>query len=195
MDKRKLYLSAFVLLALTQLFVPYKMIADREDVIAHGVPYKFRSAPVDPNDPFRGKYITLRFDDKITVFPTTHAWERESKLYVLLAKDADGFATIKRVSAQQPDANLDYVEAKVDYVTNIAENKKQTLHINYPFNRFYMEESKAEMAEGAYNESLADSNNITYALVYVKKGKSVLTDVLINDTSVCEIIKRGKKIN
>ena len=55
MIKMKILLSVFILVALVQLFVPAKMILDREDILDMGKEYKFKTEPIDPNDPFRGK--------------------------------------------------------------------------------------------------------------------------------------------
>lgn len=69
MNKKKILLLSFFLVAVVQLYVPSKMIWDREEVLRTGTEYKFRTAPIDPTDPFRGKYITLRFDDNTVDIP------------------------------------------------------------------------------------------------------------------------------
>ena len=67
MINKKTQIVLFVLVALAQLYVPAKMIWDQEDVLKNGSEYKFKTDPVDPNDPFRGKYITLSFDNNTFV--------------------------------------------------------------------------------------------------------------------------------
>ncbi len=61
MNNKKIILISFALLVLLQIWTPAAMIWNREDVLRSGKAFKFRSAPVDPNDPFRGKYIILSF--------------------------------------------------------------------------------------------------------------------------------------
>jgi hypothetical protein len=56
-----------------------------------------------------------------------------------------------------------------------------------------MEESKAEEAELIHRKSQQDKSQVTYALVSIKDGDAVLKDVLINGTSISEIVKRNQK--
>ena len=62
-NKRNLIL--LLLLVCLQLFVPAKMIYDHEAILNKGKVFKFKTAPVDPSDPIRGKYITLQFEAQI----------------------------------------------------------------------------------------------------------------------------------
>ena len=61
MDTKKIIFPAFILLVLVQLFVPANMILEQEDILKNGTPYKFKTAPIDPYDPFRGKYVWLGY--------------------------------------------------------------------------------------------------------------------------------------
>ncbi|HMB62545.1 MAG TPA: hypothetical protein VKN36_05700, partial [Eudoraea sp.] len=60
---------------------------------------------------------------------------------------------------------------------------------DYPFDRFYMEESKANEAELTYRQSQRDTSKITYALVRIKNGEAVLKDVMIDGISIRELVK------
>ena len=59
--KTKYIFILFVIVALIQLFVPAQVILQQESVLETGNVYRFKTQPVDPNDPFRGKYITLNY--------------------------------------------------------------------------------------------------------------------------------------
>lgn len=175
----------FVALALVQLFVPAQMIWGREKVINEGVVYKFKTRPVDPSDPFRGKYITLNYElDAATTKDTL--WNRNEDIYVKLSKDSFGFAAISAVSHSKFKMPDDYVKAKVRWY----DSNDHEVNFNLEFNRYYMEESKAYDAEQVYVESLRDSlpDNDTYAVVYVKEGEAVLTDVMINEMSIKDYV-------
>lgn len=156
------------------------MIFDKEDVISMGHEYKFRTQPIDPYDPFRGKYVTLNFDaNSYTVSDTTVTWERDDDIYVSLTKDSAGFAIIKTVSKMPPVGEDDYVLARVEYTYD------GMISIVYTFNRFYMEESKAEDAEKQYRSAnMFNSEKEAYAVVSVKKGESALKDVMIDGVSL-----------
>ncbi|MBA4241981.1 MAG: GDYXXLXY protein, partial [Sphingobacteriaceae bacterium] len=52
MANKKLLLVTFCVVALIQLYVPAKMIFDSEDILTTGKEFKFKTEPIDPNDPF-----------------------------------------------------------------------------------------------------------------------------------------------
>jgi uncharacterized membrane-anchored protein len=202
MKRERIIFFVFILLALVQLLLPAKMIFDREDILVNGKDFKFKTKPVDPNDPFRGKYITLGFEENLVKDQSENDWQISESIYVLLTTDTEGFARIVSVSKVKPVGNVDFVEAKVSFFSlfdpmqaqpdslNQPESKKNTdLIIEYPFNRFYMEEFKAPLAEKVYRESLTDSSNVTYALVKIKNGEAVVKDIVINGISIKELIK------
>jgi len=62
MNNRLIILVAFIVLCSAQLYFPAKIVYDNTMVLNQGTIWKFQCEPVDPNDPFRGKYITLRFN-------------------------------------------------------------------------------------------------------------------------------------
>jgi len=182
-------LVAFGLIALIQLFVPANMILNSELVIHKGTEYKFKVAPIDPNDPFRGKYITLDFEAD-TYYYNDSIFSRDQLVFVVFSTDYEGYAAIDFVSQLPPNEHSSYVTATVNYVQNhYGPEGKYSVRIDYPFDRFYMEESKAPAAESLYWSAASDSNQIAYALVSVKDGEAVLKDVLINDVSIKELVE------
>lgn len=186
MNNKKIIWIAFVLLVLLQLWAPASMIYNRESVLKNGHSFKFRTAPVDPSDPFRGKYIILGFDENSIVTRDSGRWERGDDVFVQLTTDTAGFAKIKSLHKQVP-AVQDYVKATVNY---IGYDSLKAVFIEWPFDRFYMEESKANAAEQAYVKSSRDSNQVTYALVKVKNGESVLENVFINNQPIVNFINK-----
>jgi len=192
MNSKYSLLTAFILVALAQIYVPIRMILDKEDVLANGTEYKFKTAPVDPVDPFRGKYITLNYEGNTVGIQNEKDWMFGERIYVSLTSDNEGFAQITSVSKEKPKDNQDYIIAKVDFVTDDGSNK---LTIFYPFNRYYMEESKALKAEQTYMQAQIDTNQITYALIRVKDGDAVLKDVLIDGVSIREIVKTNQEVD
>jgi uncharacterized membrane-anchored protein len=190
MNSRIVLLTAFVLVALVQLYVPAKMIWDREDVLRTGTEYKFRTAPIDPTDPFRGKYITLSYDENSIEISDAENWVSGESIYVALGTDKEGFARIESVSRARPTDGADFIEAQVWYVS---ESDPRRLMIDYPFDRYYMEESKAQEAEDTHRRAQRDTTRITYALVSVKNGDAVVKDILIDGISISEIVKANRE--
>ncbi len=185
MNKKKYIFIAFLLVGIVQIAVPAKMIMESEGIILLGEEFKFRAAPVDPSDPFRGKFITLNYKDNSVKLKSNESWHRGDLVYVTISADSAGYAIIETASHTKPDKESDYVTATVEYFNTV----ESILVIEYHFDRFYMEESKAYKAERIYRDGLRDSTKQTYALVSVKKGNAVLRDVLIDDVSIKDIVE------
>jgi uncharacterized membrane-anchored protein len=174
----------FVLVAVIQLSIPAKMIYQQEDVLNSGILYKFKTQPIDPADPFRGKYIRLDFEaSRYQTKDTT--WVNDEIIYVSLTTDENGYAKINDVTRSVP-SNTDYIEAKVDWYTKW----QNELRIAYNIERFYMKETKAMAAEIAHMEAQSDAiPHLTYATIYVKNGTAVLEDVFIDDVSIADFVE------
>jgi uncharacterized membrane-anchored protein len=179
---------AFGAIALIQLGVPGKMIWDREDILRTGLEFNFKTAPIDPSDPFRGKYVALGFEETSISIPNEDDWSTGETIFISIEADADGFARAQAASKVAPGETA-YLETTVDYVTS----DTHKLYFNYPFDRYYMEESKAYGAEQTYRESALDSTATTYAVVRIKNGAAVLKDVMINGESIEDIVRRQAK--
>ena len=187
MNSKKILLTAFILMAIIQLAIPGKMIWDREKILETGKVFKFETAPFDPSDPFRGKFIVLRFKENSIAMETDENFLSGEEIYVILKKNQAGFATIDFVTKEKPAESIDYVIAKIDFVSG---SRNKTINISYPFDRFYMEESKAYDAEKEYIKSQRDTSKTTYALVRIKDGEAVLKDVFIDEISIREIVNK-----
>jgi uncharacterized membrane-anchored protein len=159
-------------------------------VLETGTEYKFRTAPIDPNDPFRGKYITLNYVNNNYLVKDDGSWVDGESVFVTILNDKDGFAFIGAVSKVKPSNSQDFLKTKMRLINPDDFDHKVKLLIEYPFDRYYMGEFKANDAERAYNKSLQDTTRITYALVMIKNGDAVLKDVLIDGISIEEIVRR-----
>lgn len=179
---KTIYITLLILLFAVQLFVPAQMIFHQEDVIDSGTAYKFKTQPIDPSDPFRGKYITLNY--AANSFQTTEkVWDYMESVFVYLKTDNEGFAAVKTVSKTQLDSGDDYV------IADVMSSYNGNLNLRYPFNRFYMNENKAYDAEVSVRKTQRDSSQTCYALVFVKDGTAVLNDVFIDDTPIQQFVE------
>ncbi|MHA7058643.1 GDYXXLXY domain-containing protein [Aquimarina sp. M1] len=177
-------LILFVVLALAQIYVPTQMILGSEDILNSGVAYKFKTRPIDPTDPFRGKYITLQYEmNHFETNDTTYVVGEE--IYIYLKNDDKGFAEVSEISKTSLESEADYVTARVTYYY------KNKVNFQLPFNIFYMEETKAYDAELAYTRANRDSRlDNVYALVYIKDEDVVLKDVFINEIPIQEYVEK-----
>ena len=179
----KIVLPAFFLMVIAQLYIPAKMVLDSQTVLIDGKDFMFKTAPIDPSDPFRGKYIDLSFEENAMQITNAENWNQGDEIYVSLTTNDEGFAKISSITKEEPSDTEDYVKATIQF---IVPDSQTIVSVQYPFDRFYMEESKAYDAELAYNESIRDSNQVTYALVAVKKGSAVVKEVYVNGVPIRE---------
>ncbi len=193
MKNKNLIIAIFIVVVLAQLFVPAQMIYNQEDILKTGKIVKFRCEPIDPYDPFRGKYITLNFKESEIKVNNSKDWKNNETVYAKIIIAKDGFAKIESVSKTEPTDNSIYLKLKVDYINNY--NNDYTMELEFPFNRFYMNEYKAKIAEIVYAESTVDTTKIAYALVATKNGKAVIKDVLIDNISIKELAKAKNNTN
>jgi len=188
MNKKKIILALFIVVAAIQLYYPISMINYNEKVLTEGTTYLFKTAPVDPHDPFRGKYVDLNFNDNSCKVGDASFWVRGEKVYAVLTTDEEGFAKIMYLAKEKPKSGLDCIEVKVIYTSK----KINEVTVKFPFSRFYMEESKAYDAEVIHRKNQADTTKTTYAVVRIKDGTAILDDVQINGESLRELAKQQK---
>ena len=181
MKYNRLIITFFSLMVIAQLYVPASMIIGAERTVSHGKTFFFETAPLDPTDPFRGKYVQLRFTEERQKADKSAGYKKGQTLYALIEEDNRGSASIASLQPTEPENHADYIEVKVAWKT------KKKLRLTFPFSRFYMEESKALPAEKLYREASSDSSIKAFARVHIKEGKAVLTDVLIGERSLVEL--------
>ena len=190
MRNRYFIFGLFILVAAAQLYVPTSMILEREGILKDGKTYRFKTQPVDPNDPMRGKYVKLAFRDNEVLIPNDSSFEGGEEIYVLLNVDENGFAQISDLVRNKPAREVECVKAIIGYVDFYDDTAR--IQIDYPFDRLYMEETKAPEAEEIYNEAVVDSTSTTFAVVRIKEGEAVLQDVMIDGISIKELIMNEK---
>ncbi len=183
----KLVFGLFVAVALVQLATPVGQIWKHEDILRTGTPYKFRTAPVDPYDAFRGRYVALNYADTQAPERSGDHLKYRQPAYVKLEKDEAGFARFMELSAEPP-ASGDYL--RVQYAYREATNL--TARFMLPFDKFFMEETKAPRAEDAYRRfgNRQGQTNETYVVARVKAGRGVIEDLYIQDTPIRQFLER-----
>lgn len=181
MINKRYILPLFIILCLAQLYIVTSIIFKKETIISNSPVFKFKTAPYDPTDPLRGKYISLQFEQNRISVKNPSSWSINETAYITIENDNEGFATIDQISKTPPDIN-EYLEVSI---TNI---RSDELVVRLPFDRFYMNEAKAYDAELIYNERSSDSTSITYALISIYQGDGVLHDVLIDGVPIGNLV-------
>src|SRR5262245_32172783 len=169
MISSKLIMALFGLTAAVQLAVPGALIYRHESTLRHGTPYKFKTAPVDPADAFRGRYVALGFEEHQAPLAANKEFARGQKAYATVETDKDGFARFTSLSTAPPKDKA-YLKVHVAWLS------VDSADLQLPFDRFYLEESVAPAAEEAYwqNNRRGQTNSATYALVRIRNGTGVI---------------------
>ena len=186
---RKLAIVLFVATALLQAAAPLSMIARREAVLRHGAQFRFKTAPVDPCDAMRGRYVALGIRPDTAPKPEggQTAAAPGQKVYALLGRDAEGFADITRLVTRRPVAG-DFLAVRM---AGEVYGQEGMVHIDLPFDRYYMEESMAPRAESLYAKQAAgqDGEKAAYVTVRIKNGLGVIENLYIGGRRIEDALK------
>jgi len=192
---RVIKLTVFAVVCAAQLAAPAWMIGQREYVLRHGTVYKFRTAPVDPYDAFRGRYVWLNFEENSATWSgpgpiPNDLINRGQSVYAALAIGPDGFAKFTS-AALLPPASGDYLYLHVEYYWDrtASTTAPDRLQVVLPFDRYYMNEALAPVAEEAYWKHSRAGARDAYATVRIWKGRAVLEGVYIGDQRIEDFIK------
>jgi uncharacterized membrane-anchored protein len=200
----KLPLKIVLLIALSvaQVGAAALSIIRHETTLALGTLYKIESAPVDPGDPFRGRYVAIRPAIRLTT-PLPSQTEtllsrvgtfrgRGSGLataYVVLTTGTDGFARASAIVPEAP-ASGDFLEfSQTDSrLVRVAEEGRPAEFermIVLPFDRYYMTESAAPAAEERYREaSRRNDETKAWITVRVRNGRGVVEGLYIDGVPI-----------
>ena len=177
---KKLRLVIFIVLALAQISVPASMIWTRQQTLREGRLWKFRTAPVDPVDMFRGRYLTLRFTAE--EFEAAEPLPSGDPLYVTLKEDADGFAIVDRASSTRisgdnalPVENYGFYDKKA--------------RIGFSFDQLWVNEADAPTAERAYLAYSRGEQANTYVTVRVRDGDAAIEELFIAGKPLREFLR------
>lgn len=169
---QRLRLIGLGALALLQLAVPVSMIQARESVLHKGAVFRIKTLPVDPYDLFRGRYVALNPENPLCPHPggelKTGQWA-----YAHLATAADGFVRCSALSLQPPQDSTDYLRLRVSSST------QADVSLDWPFDRYYLEEPLAPAAEDAYRQMSAEDK--AWIQIRVYKGQGVLAQLYLNE--------------
>ncbi len=152
-----------------QLALLIAMIAGAERTIDKGRIWKFRTAPVDPVDLFRGRYATLSFP--IQWVPIVEGEvEKGDLVYALLETDDEGFARFSGVSASPPPSP--------DHLELVAlGSSRGRARIRLPYDRFYMDEERAPEVD----RRMRGRPGRAWIALRVYEGKGVVVELQVEE--------------
>lgn len=182
--------ALFGVLCLAQLAVPLSLVAQHELTRREGSPWRFQTAPVDPADPFRGRYVRLAFAAEREPVPMADEGllyiASGERMYAELQAGADGFARLQRLHRQRP-ATGDYLDVfvrEMDYREDRPKGAPPAAYVRLPFDRYYLNEARAPEVEQAYAEASRSAQARTWTEVRVRQGHAALTSLVLDGKPV-----------
>lgn len=187
---RGLRLALLVAVGLAQLAVPLGMIAGHERILEEGAVWRFRTAPVDPADAFRGRYLALGFAEREAPLAEGVSVRPGNRVAVPLAEGEEGFAELGTVRREPPEEG-DWLRLRVLSVHRDEEGRTRA-RVLLPFDRLYLEESVAPRAEEAYRQlTRGEEGAEAWTVVRVLDGRAALEDVVVGGRSIRELVEEG----
>ncbi len=179
---KALPLIIFALAALAQWAAPLSQIWTHEQTLTHGTLIKLKCSAPDPYDPLRGRYLAVRPDQREASVPEGVKLEQGMHIYATLTTGADGLATITSLSVKPPTSG-NFVRVKTGYTYD------EKASIEWPFDRFYINEKLAPEADEWFAENIRSAKGII-AEVRVLNGRAVLADLSLDGKPFREILKQ-----
>jgi uncharacterized membrane-anchored protein len=182
--RRWLVPAVFAALCVAQAAVPLSMIARYERALHDGAVFRVRAMPVDPVDPFRGRYVVFRLGFEPVSLDTSLA----GPVWVELVEGPDGFAKAGTVSRTRP-ARGHYVAAQAIPLEWGAGAVRTRLLL--PQDRYYMDESRAPRAETLTRGPGRRGPGNVWVTLRVRDGMGVVEHLWIDGVTVEEHLRRA----
>ncbi|SDL01795.1 GDYXXLXY domain-containing protein [Natronincola ferrireducens] len=186
MGKRHLVVL-FIILVIIQLAVPLNMIIQREITLSKGNVHNFKMTLIDPYDPFRGRYVDIVVENNFVIIEKNEEYGRGEVVYITLKKDKDGYTAFKKVYREAPH-NEEYIKTKITYVDTWSQEEPKA-YFQIPFDRYYMEEKAAPIAEQKVLEHLQKNEENVYVAVRIRKGMAVIESLFVGERTIEEMVK------
>lgn len=146
-----------IAVAAVQSFVLLSAAVQREYIRAFGEPVYIRTVPVDPQSPFRGDYVQLRYG--ISSVPTSLAseedrakmsWNKSKKCYLVLNKDNRGVAVPVRLVLTKPGEGL-FIKGRARLVKRGSTDSH--IEIKYGIEQYHVTQHKGRGLERPFVKS------------------------------------------
>ncbi|MEL6254583.1 MAG: GDYXXLXY domain-containing protein [Bacteroidota bacterium] len=174
---------AFILTMILYAAFPLQMISGYESVLSEGEVFRFQPRPIDPYNPFKGRYVFLQYENpKIDFENAREEFEYGTSAYITLAKDSSGLAIPNEIFPTAPE-NRNYLRVEINYITD------KEVGFRYPFDEYYMNEEMAPKAEEAVRKFSEWGKEEVYVDVRIKEGMAVIEQLYIQDKPIEEFLR------
>jgi len=185
-------LIVFLIVLGAQVAVPMGFILKHERTLLAGQTHRFRTAPVDPIDPFQGRYVIINLaDQQVNVRQgiETRNLHTNRRGFAQFETDEDGFSYFSNWSIDRPPSG-EYLRTKLakhGQVHAASEKINGSWRIEIPFNRYYMKETLAPLAERLVQQR--DREIECWVEVKLLNGHAVVSQLFIDGLPVQDAIR------
>jgi uncharacterized membrane-anchored protein len=187
MDKilKRLFQYTLYAIVIAQAIVPLYLTVKSEIILAQGKEFKFRVRPVDPYDPFRGRYTSLGMMQSAA--DVLYGVPEEGSAYAVL-QVKDSFAETSYLTADRPAEGADYVQVRIDNINTY--NGKRTASFRYPFDRIFYNEKIAPEIDKVF----WSFRGIVYVTVFIKDGTANIGKLYFDGVEAEQYVKKLKAV-
>jgi uncharacterized membrane-anchored protein len=182
MNKKKTILILFSILSVILIAVPVSLILQQENILSQGQEFKFKTAPFDPFDAFRGRYVALAIENTAVAKPDNFNKSRGQTVFVSIENLPDGFARFTKIGETAP-ASGPYLKCKMSFTQG---NK---VYFDVPLDKYYLQENKAPKAEELYRRHNRRGQQDGYIVVAVKNGNALIKGLYLGGKPIEELLK------
>jgi uncharacterized membrane-anchored protein len=182
----------FVLMSAAMLAVPASQIFRHERVLQKGRAFRFRTAPVDPYDAFRGRFVALQFENLQGTLPAGMSYAHEKDVQAVIGEDEQGFAVVRALSEKPPAGMTDYVTMEIGW-QSYEDRSNRVVRLTPPFSQFFMNEKLAPAAEETYRRMNRSGTSNVWAVVRVLNGKGVLEQLMFDGKPAAEYLTNKER--
>ncbi|MFA6567123.1 MAG: GDYXXLXY domain-containing protein [Victivallales bacterium] len=128
---------------LLQLFALIYMAGVREAIIHTGKTVFLGTAPVDPRDPFRGDYVSLKYEISeipLRKFRGTLPADKSAKYYTVLKKGESDLFDLDYCTTVRPAGDAVFIKGRNEYRFNPASQKY--LPLKYGIEKYFVQQKK-----------------------------------------------------
>lgn len=201
MKPKILLIIAFVVVAIAQLLVPYRMISHEAEFANSGNEFIFKVSNSGQRYSIRGNHIWLRFEaDKVPI-KDKNMWENSQSVFVTFERDSLGMARIADVSKNKPENNDNWIKAKaflrfesknIDSLktrrfVNVRDSSH--LYLTYPFQNFNIGDANPKEKEKIFLKTMNNSFSDITLRVKIRQNQFLVGELTADTLSFREYVK------
>ena len=195
MNHKRLLIIAFILVALAQLFVPFRMMSKQANLAKGGTEFYFKirnnqsdsSLKGNAGSSVMGKNIWLQFEADSFKLTDKKDWDFRRNAFVSFTKDRFGFAMVVSVTQKKPGTGSDWVKAGAYR----AGKDSGIIRLSYPFKNYTIEDNNTKEFDSIFSKALNNPKSNLYLKINIRENQFIVNDLFIDSLSFKEFVRKA----